>query len=114
MSSEPGSHGTAAHKQGRSAGENALANSFEELAAIATVRNWLVLDARRFDARARYLWARERCHTPHPQESRSRVHYMAQPGDVTGLAGMTGALMSWPWEDAPIRQRPSAGPNAAS
>ena len=90
MSSEPGSHGTTAHKQGRSAGENALGgdreiagsigtqvvnifdqaaartglndheaalllNGFEELAAIATVRNWLVLDAKRFDARARYL-----------------------------------------------------------
>jgi len=91
VSSEPGSHGTTADKQGRSAGENALGgdreiagslgtqvvkyvfdqaaartglrdheaalllNSFEELAAIATVRNWLVLDAKRFDARARYL-----------------------------------------------------------
>jgi NADPH-dependent 2,4-dienoyl-CoA reductase/sulfur reductase-like enzyme len=128
VSSEPGSHGTAARKQGRSAGENALGgdreiagslgtqivnifdqaaartglrdheaalllNSFEELASIATVRNWLVLDAKRFDARARYLSARERCHIPQPRETRSRVHYMAQPGDVTGLAGMTGALM---------------------
>jgi NADPH-dependent 2,4-dienoyl-CoA reductase/sulfur reductase-like enzyme len=90
VSSEPGSHGTTAHKQGRSAGENTLGddreiarsigtqvvnifdqaaarigfrddeaallfNGFEELAAIATVRNWLVLDAKRFDARARYL-----------------------------------------------------------
>jgi NADPH-dependent 2,4-dienoyl-CoA reductase/sulfur reductase-like enzyme len=80
VSSEPGSHGTTAHKQGRSAGEKALGgdreiagslgtqvvkifdqaaartglrdheaalllNSFEELAATATVRNWLVVDA---------------------------------------------------------------------
>ena len=81
MSSEPGSRGTTAHKQGRSAGENALGgdreiagslgtqvveicdqaaartglrdheaalllNSFEELAATATVGNWLVLGAK--------------------------------------------------------------------
>jgi hypothetical protein len=32
-----------------------LLNSFEELASIATVRNWLVLDAKPVDARARYL-----------------------------------------------------------
>src|SRR5260221_14607850 len=55
-----------------------------------------------------------RCHTPQPQETRSRVHYMAQPGDVTGLAGMTGAPMSCPWKDGPIRQRPGAAPTAAT
>ena len=60
-----------------------LLNSFEEPAATATVRNWLVLGAKQFEARARYLRARERCHTRQPQGTRSRVHYMAQPGEVT-------------------------------